>query len=144
VTKSRSYLSSPHLGGDELGLVQEAFATNWIAPLGPHVDAFEREFSTLTGSAHAAALSSGTAALHLAMRWLKLQPGDEVLCSQLSTFNWATFRRPWQRRSLRDFFVQRQQDHHNFEWQDVGLERQDARGESPVLGDVGPGSGTSL
>jgi pyridoxal phosphate-dependent aminotransferase EpsN len=72
------------MGGDELGLVQEAFATNWIAPLGPHVDAFEREFSTLTGSAHAAALSSGTAALHLAMRWLKLQPGDEVLCSSLT------------------------------------------------------------
>jgi pyridoxal phosphate-dependent aminotransferase EpsN len=72
------------MGGDELGLVQEAFATNWIAPLGPHVDAFEREFSALTGSAHAAALSSGTAALHLAMRWLKLQPGDEVLCSSLT------------------------------------------------------------
>ena len=72
------------MGGDELTLVQDAFATNWIAPLGPHVDAFEREFSTLTGSAHAAALSSGTAALHLAMRWLKLQPGDEVLCSSLT------------------------------------------------------------
>ena len=72
------------MGGDELTLVQDAFATNWIAPLGPHVDAFEREFSTLTGSAHAAALSSGTAALHLAMRWLKLQPGDEVLCSSMT------------------------------------------------------------
>lgn len=72
------------MGRDELGLVQEAFATNWIAPLGPHVDAFEREFSTLTGSAHAAALSSGTAGLHLAMRWLKLQPGDEVLCSSMT------------------------------------------------------------
>jgi pyridoxal phosphate-dependent aminotransferase EpsN len=72
------------MGGDELDLVQEAFATNWIAPLGPHVDAFEREFSSLSGSAHAAALCSGTAGLHLAMRWLKLQPGDEVLCSSMT------------------------------------------------------------
>ena len=65
------------MGGDELQLVQEAFATNWIAPLGPHVDAFEREFAERVGTAHAAALSSGTAALHLALRWLDLQPGGE-------------------------------------------------------------------
>jgi dTDP-4-amino-4,6-dideoxygalactose transaminase len=72
------------MGADELTLVQEAFATNWIAPLGPHVDAFEREFSNLTGALHSAALSSGTAALHLALRWLNLQPGDEVICSSLT------------------------------------------------------------
>lgn len=73
------------MGGDELPLVQEAFASNWIAPLGPHVDLFEREFSTAVGeSQHSAALSSGTAALHLAMRWLGLQPGDEVICSSLT------------------------------------------------------------
>jgi pyridoxal phosphate-dependent aminotransferase EpsN len=64
--------------------VQETFASNWIAPLGPQVDAFEREFAARVGCAHAAALSSGTAALHLAMRWLDLQPGDEVLCSSLT------------------------------------------------------------
>lgn len=64
--------------------MQDAFASNWIAPLGPHVDAFEKEFAAHVGSAHAAALSSGTAALHLAMRWLQLQPGDEVLCSTLT------------------------------------------------------------
>ncbi len=72
------------MGGDELALVQEAFATNWIAPLGPHVDAFESEFAERAGVAHAAALSSGTAALHLALRWLDLQPGDEVICSTLT------------------------------------------------------------
>jgi pyridoxal phosphate-dependent aminotransferase EpsN len=122
------------MGKDELTLVQDAFATNWIAPLGPHVDQFEREFAELIGkgqraksegrggqtaesakgkgqrakgegqraaltsthlplsgeasapsaAVHAAALSSGTAALHLAMRWLKLQPGDEVICSSLT------------------------------------------------------------
>ena len=72
------------MGTAELGFVQEAFASNWIAPVGPHVDAFEREFATQAGTAYAAALSSGTAALHLAMRWLNLQPGDEVICSTLT------------------------------------------------------------
>jgi pyridoxal phosphate-dependent aminotransferase EpsN len=76
------------MGPDELRLVQDAFASNWIAPLGPHVDGFEREFASLVGKErsemHAVALSSGTAALHLALRWLKLQAGDEVLCSTLT------------------------------------------------------------
>lgn len=52
MTKPRIYLSSPHMGGDELALVQEAFATNWVAPLGPHVDAFEKEFAERVGTAH--------------------------------------------------------------------------------------------
>lgn len=82
--RPRVYLSPPHLGGDELSLVTDAFASNWIAPLGPHVDAFEQEFAARVGSAHALALSSGTAALHLAMRWLQLQPGDEVICPTLT------------------------------------------------------------
>lgn len=80
----RIYLSSPHMSGEELPLVQNAFATNWIAPLGPHVDAFEKEFAQRAGASHAAALSSGTAALHLALRSLHLQPGDEVVCSTLT------------------------------------------------------------
>lgn len=72
------------MGGDEFPLVQEAFATNGIAPLGPHVDAFEREFATKVGSGHAAALSSGTAALHLALRLCGVGEGDEVLVSTLT------------------------------------------------------------
>jgi pyridoxal phosphate-dependent aminotransferase EpsN len=84
MNKPRIYLSSPHMGGDELPLVQEAFATNWIAPLGPQVDAFEREFAAKVGSAHAAALSSGTAALHLALRLCGVKPGDEVFVSTLT------------------------------------------------------------
>jgi dTDP-4-amino-4,6-dideoxygalactose transaminase len=80
----RIYLSPPHLGAEELELVKEAFASNWIAPLGPHVDAFEKEFAAAVGAAHAAALSSGTAALHLALRLLGVRPGDEVLCSSLT------------------------------------------------------------
>lgn len=84
MSNPRIYLSSPHIGSHELELVQEAFATNWIAPLGPHVDAFEAELATRTETAYAAALSSGTAALHLAMRWLGVQRGDEVICSTLT------------------------------------------------------------
>src|SRR5204863_4133798 len=80
----RVYLSMPHMGGGELELVREAFATNWIAPLGPHVDAFEREFAALVGSPHAAALSSGTAALHLALRLCGVSAGDDVFCSTLT------------------------------------------------------------
>jgi dTDP-4-amino-4,6-dideoxygalactose transaminase len=72
------------MGGEELGLVQEAFASNWIAPLGPHVDAFESEFGREVGAAHAAALSSGTAALHLALQLVGVGPGDEVICPSLT------------------------------------------------------------
>jgi dTDP-4-amino-4,6-dideoxygalactose transaminase len=78
---TRTYLSPPHMGGRELDFVRDAFASNWIAPLGPHVDAFEREMAGYVGVGHAAALSSGTAALHLAMRLLGVGAGDEVLCS---------------------------------------------------------------
>src|SRR5262245_36972239 len=81
---TRLYLSPPHMGGDELPLIEEAFRSNWIAPLGPHVDAFEREFCRAIGVRHAAALSSGTAALHLAVRLAGVRPGDEVLCSTLT------------------------------------------------------------
>lgn len=80
----RIYLSPPHMGGEERRLVQEAFASNWIAPVGPDVDAFEREFSRRLGVGHAAALSSGTAALHLAVKLVGVRPGDEVLCSTLT------------------------------------------------------------
>ncbi len=84
MTVPRIYLSSPHMGTAEFEFVREAFATNWVAPVGPHVDAFEREFATLVGSPHAAALASGTAALHLAMRLVGLQAGEEVMVSTLT------------------------------------------------------------
>jgi pyridoxal phosphate-dependent aminotransferase EpsN len=80
----RIYLSPPHMGDAEFEFVREAFATNWIAPLGPQVDAFEKEFAAAVGSPHAAALSSGTAALHLALRLLDVGAGDEVFCSTFS------------------------------------------------------------
>lgn len=78
------FLSPPHLSGLEQQYVADAFATNWITPLGPHVDAFEREFAEVVGADHAVALSSGTAALHLALQLAGVGPGDEVLASTLT------------------------------------------------------------
>jgi dTDP-4-amino-4,6-dideoxygalactose transaminase len=72
------------MGEQELEFVKEAFETNWIAPVGPHVDAFEQEFCESIGACHAAAVSSGTAALHLALRLIGVEPGDEVFCSTLT------------------------------------------------------------
>jgi dTDP-4-amino-4,6-dideoxygalactose transaminase len=77
-------LSTPHMGFEELAFIQEAFDTNWIAPVGPHITAFEEEFCQTVGSTHAAAVVSGTAALHLALRLIGIQPGDEVFCSTLT------------------------------------------------------------
>jgi dTDP-4-amino-4,6-dideoxygalactose transaminase/glycosyltransferase involved in cell wall biosynthesis len=77
----RIYLSPPHMSGREQSYIQEAFAANWVAPVGPHIDHFEAEFADKIGVKHAVAVSSGTAAMHLVIRHLDLQPGDEVFCS---------------------------------------------------------------
>lgn len=77
-------LSSPHIGEHEREFVEEAFRTNWIAPLGPNVDAFERELAEYCGVKHAAAVSSGTAAIHLALVLLGVGRGDRVFCSALT------------------------------------------------------------
>lgn len=77
-------LSPPHMGNAEQEFIREAFNTNWIAPVGPHVDAFEQEFCEAIGASHAVAVNSGTAALHLAMRLIDVQPEDEVFCSTLT------------------------------------------------------------
>ena len=80
----RIYLSPPHMSGAERELLLKAFDSNWIAPMGPHVDALEREFARMLGMNEAVALSSGTAALHLSLRLLGVGPGDEVLTSTLT------------------------------------------------------------
>ncbi|MBI4508428.1 MAG: aminotransferase class I/II-fold pyridoxal phosphate-dependent enzyme [Deltaproteobacteria bacterium] len=80
----RIYLSPPHMGEHERKLLVEAFDSNWIAPLGPHVDAFEQEVAARVGVSHAVALSSGTGALHLALQILGAGAGDEVLVSTLT------------------------------------------------------------
>src|SRR3712207_6507718 len=80
----RLYLSPPHMGGEERALILDALDSNWIAPLGPHVEAFEREVAKYIGVGHALALSSGTAALHLALRWAGVGVSDEVAVSTLT------------------------------------------------------------
>ncbi len=80
----RLYLSPPHMSGAELELVRETFASNWIAPIGPMLTAFEEALSRTTGIANVAALTSGTAALHLALLLLGVGPGDQVWGSTLT------------------------------------------------------------
>jgi dTDP-4-amino-4,6-dideoxygalactose transaminase len=72
------------MGGEEQALIADVFASNWIAPLGPHVDAFEQEFAAAVGAPHAVALATGTAALHLALILEGVGPGDEVMVSTLT------------------------------------------------------------
>lgn len=81
---ARVFLSPPHIGTEEFNFVQQAFESNYIAPLGPQVNAFEKEFSEYTGIPHCLALTSGTAAMHLALHHLGIGPGDEVLASTLT------------------------------------------------------------
>jgi dTDP-4-amino-4,6-dideoxygalactose transaminase len=82
--KNKIWLSSPHMGGTEQKFVNEAFESNWIAPLGPHVDNFEFDLAKYTKTNYAAALSSGTAALHLALIMLGVKPDDEVICQSMT------------------------------------------------------------
>jgi dTDP-4-amino-4,6-dideoxygalactose transaminase len=82
--QDKIWLSSPHMSGNEQTYVNEAFATNWIAPLGPHVNGFEQDLANYTGSKHVAALSAGTAALHLALIMLGIKAGDEVICQSMT------------------------------------------------------------
>ena len=82
--KKKIYLSSPALCGKEMEFVQQAVADNWIAPLGPSVDGFEREMCEYTGAKYAVAMSSGTGAIHMALRYLGVDKGDIVFCSSLT------------------------------------------------------------
>ncbi len=83
-TGKRIFLSSPTMHGEEQLYIKEAFDTNWIAPLGANVDGFEKELAAYVGIPHAAALSSGTAALHLAIKLAGVGQGDIVFCSDLT------------------------------------------------------------
>jgi dTDP-4-amino-4,6-dideoxygalactose transaminase len=84
-TKSKIWLSSPHMGGRERHFVTEAFDTNWVAPLGPNVDGFEKDLTDFHGgNVYMAALSSGTAALHLGLILMGVEAGDEVICQSFT------------------------------------------------------------
>ena len=83
--QEKIWLSSPHMGGTERQFVQEAFDTNWVAPLGPNVNGFEKDLESYLGDGvNVAALSAGTAALHLGLILLDVQPGDEVICQSMT------------------------------------------------------------
>jgi dTDP-4-amino-4,6-dideoxygalactose transaminase len=78
------YLSPPHLNGEELSYIQDALASNWIAPVGPHIAALERELAVILSARHVLMVNSGTSAIHLALLGLGVRRGDEVLCSTLT------------------------------------------------------------
>lgn len=80
----RIYLSPPHMSGEELELVKDVFADNWIAPVGPHLNTFEQQFAEYVGAKYAVALSSGTAGIHLALLTLGIEAGDEIIVSTLT------------------------------------------------------------
>ncbi|HEY1764089.1 MAG TPA: aminotransferase class I/II-fold pyridoxal phosphate-dependent enzyme, partial [Opitutaceae bacterium] len=100
--KPRIYLSPPDIGLEERRFVEEAFASNWIAPVGPHLPAFEEEMCAASGLRAAVCLSSGTAALHLAVRLLGVEPGDEVFCS---TFTFVASANPVVYQGARPVFI---------------------------------------
>ena len=84
MNKSKIWLSSPHMGGNEMKYVQEAYDTNWVAPLGPNVNGFEQDLKDYTKAGCATALSAGTAAIHLALVLLGVEAGDEVIASSFT------------------------------------------------------------
>ncbi|HEX7079609.1 MAG TPA: aminotransferase class I/II-fold pyridoxal phosphate-dependent enzyme [Gammaproteobacteria bacterium] len=127
----RIHLSPPHLSGKERELIEDAFRSNWIAPLGPHVDAFEQEFAKRIGVRAAAATSSGTAALHLALLLAGVRPGDEVLVSTL-TFAGSVF--PIRYVSARPVFIDSETRSWNLDPDLVveTVERKVSRGRPPA------------
>ena len=83
--ETKIWLSSPHMGGNELKYINEAFDTNWVAPLGPNVSGFENDLEAYIGEQkNVAALSSGTAAIHLGLVLLDVKAGDEVICQSFT------------------------------------------------------------
>ena len=84
MTRDRIWLSPPHMCGEEIKFVQEAFDTNWISPVGPHIKRFEEELANYVGVKSCAVLSSGTAAIHLALIILGVQRDDEVICQSFT------------------------------------------------------------
>lgn len=110
--RDRIYLSSPHMGGKEELFVKEAFEANWIAPVGPHINAFEKELVNYLHAGHCAVLSSGTAAIHLALIILGVKSGDEVICS---TFTFSASCNPIVYQGATPVFVDSEKDTWNMD-----------------------------
>jgi len=128
--KPKIWLSSPHMGMMEQVFVKEAFDTNWIAPLGPHVNGFEADLQAFTGASHAAALSSGTAALHLALILLGVKAGDEVICQ---SFTFSASANPIVYQGATPVFVDSEKDTWNMrpEYLDAAIADRIAKGRKP-------------
>lgn len=112
MNKSKIWLSSPHMSGDEMSYINEAFQTNWVAPLGPNVNEFENEICLYSGATAAACLSSGTAAIHLSLIILDVKAGDEVLCS---TFTFSASANPILYLGATPIFVDSEKDTWNLD-----------------------------
>lgn len=110
--KKKIWLASPHIGEDEQKFVKEAFDTNWIAPLGPNVDNFETEMCEYLGTASVAALSSGTAAIHLSLIMAGVMPDDEVICQ---SFTFSGSANPIAYRFAKPVFVDSESDSWNMD-----------------------------
>lgn len=110
--KDKIWLSSPHMGGTEMKFVQDAFDNNWIAPLGPNVNGFESELGNYLNANNVAVLSSGTAALHLALILLNVKSGDEVICS---TFTFSATVNPIVYQGALPIFVDSEKDTWNMD-----------------------------
>jgi dTDP-4-amino-4,6-dideoxygalactose transaminase len=129
--KSRIYLSSPHMSGHEMPYIEEAFARNWIAPIGPNVDAFEAELGQKLGIGHVAAVASGTAAIHLALINLGVGAGDEVL---VSTFTFSASVNPIVYQGATPVFVDSERETWNMDpvlLEEAIVERIKATGKKP-------------
>jgi len=107
MANSKIWLSSPHMGDSEITYVNEAFDTNWIAPIGPHLNRFEEKLSDISKGHSVAALSSGTAAIHLALVLLGVSDGDEVLCS---SFTFSASANPIVYQRARPIFIDSEYD----------------------------------
>jgi dTDP-4-amino-4,6-dideoxygalactose transaminase len=130
-TKNKIWLSSPHMGGTEQGYVKEAFDTNWVAPLGPNVNQFEKAIENFIGShVHAAALSSGTSAIHLALEILGVGKGDEVICQ---SFTFSASANPIMYLGATPIFVDSESETWNIspELLKVAIEDRIAKGKKP-------------
>ncbi len=129
-TCNKIWLSSPHMSGRELPYVQQAFDTNWIAPLGPNVDGFERELCAYVGTGHAATLSSGTAAIHLALVLLGVAAGDVVVCQ---SFTFAASANPIVYQGATPVFIDSEPESWNMcpEALEEALRHYAARGQKP-------------
>ena len=130
----RIWLSLAHMGGQEQKFIQEAFDTNWVVPMGPNVDAFEKDLEVFLGNKnfHVAALSAGTAALHLGLILLDVKAGDEVVCQ---SFTFSASANPIVYQGATPVFVDSERDTWNMspEYLEIAIKDRIAKGKKPKV-----------